>query len=137
VGLKATHCLADFVRELKKTSSVWTTDHHDRYCQWQAGYSAFTVSPTHRHPRKGYIAAQEEHHRTLSFVDKLKQLLERNGVEWFWHPSRVPVDCKCIPGVSRARPPANIYQPSGLRRTESQSRRMGKFWVVTRVDGVS
>src|SRR3954470_19541969 len=60
VGLKATHCLVDFVRELKKTSSVWTTHHHDRYFQWQEGYSAFTVSHTHRRLIKGYIAAQEE-----------------------------------------------------------------------------
>ena len=82
VGLKATHCLADFVRELKKASSVWTTDHHDRYFHWQEGYAAFTVSHTHRDPLKGYIAGQEEHHRTLNFMDELKQLLEKNGVEY-------------------------------------------------------
>ncbi|HSU52657.1 MAG TPA: IS200/IS605 family transposase [Candidatus Dormibacteraeota bacterium] len=82
VGLKATHCLADFVRELKKASSVWIIDHHDTYFRWQEGYSAFTVSHTHRDPVKGYIAGQEEHPRTLSFVDELKQLLRRNGVEY-------------------------------------------------------
>jgi putative transposase len=26
VGLKATHCLADFMRELKKASSAWAAD---------------------------------------------------------------------------------------------------------------
>ncbi len=82
VGLKATHCLADFVRELKKASSVWATDHHDRYFQWQEGYAAFTVSQTHRDPLKSYIAGQEQHHRTLNFMDELKQLLARNGVEY-------------------------------------------------------
>ena len=82
VGLKATHCLADFVRELKKASSVWTTDYHDRYFQWQEGYAAFTGSHTHRDPLKRYIAGQEEHHRTLNFMDELKQLLEKNGVEY-------------------------------------------------------
>jgi putative transposase len=40
------------------------------------------VSRTHQDPIKGYMAGQEEHHRTLSFVDELKQLLERNGVEY-------------------------------------------------------
>ena len=49
VGLKATHCLADFMRELKKASSVWV---HETIGQgdfaWQEGYSAFTVSPTAR-----------------------------------------------------------------------------------------
>jgi hypothetical protein len=36
----------------------------------------------YRDPIKGEIADQEEHHRTLSFVDELKQLLGRNGVEY-------------------------------------------------------
>jgi hypothetical protein len=42
----------------------------------------FDQCPIARDPIKGYIAGQEEHHRTLSFVDELKQLLERNGVEY-------------------------------------------------------
>ena len=80
VGLKATHCLADFVRELKKASSIWAAENHDSFFEWQEGYSAFTTSHTHRDPLKGYISGQEEHHRTLSFAQELKQLLERNGV---------------------------------------------------------
>ena len=80
VGLKATHCLADFVRELKKASSIWAAENHDGFFEWQEGYSAFTASHTHRDPLKGYISGQEERHRTLSFVEELKQLLERNGV---------------------------------------------------------
>jgi hypothetical protein len=28
-GLKTTHCLADFARELKKASSVWAAEHGD------------------------------------------------------------------------------------------------------------
>jgi REP element-mobilizing transposase RayT len=46
VGLKATHCLADVMRELKKASSTWV---HNEIClstfEWQTGYAAFTVSP--------------------------------------------------------------------------------------------
>lgn len=80
--VKATHCLADFLRELKKASSVWAADNHDRFFQWQDGYSAFSASHTHRDALKAYIAGQEEHHRALSFVEELKQLLEKNGVEY-------------------------------------------------------
>jgi hypothetical protein len=29
-----------------------------------------------------YIENQEEHHRTADFVDELKRLLERDGVEY-------------------------------------------------------
>jgi REP element-mobilizing transposase RayT len=46
VGLKATHCLADVLRELKKASSVWVHEQVGvREFAWQEGYAAFTVSP--------------------------------------------------------------------------------------------
>jgi len=49
VGLKSTHCLADFMRELKKSSSSWVHDEIGaKKFAWQEGYSAFTVSPTAR-----------------------------------------------------------------------------------------
>jgi hypothetical protein len=83
VGLKATHCLADEMRELKKASSVWA---HDEIgagnFAWQEGYSAFTVSPTAREQVRGYIQRQEEHHRTKSFREELIELLEKSGVEY-------------------------------------------------------
>ena len=83
VGLKATHCLADFMRELKKASSVWVHDEIrlDSFA-WQAGYAAFTVSATARDAVKTYIANQEEHHRVKSFREELIEMLERTGVEY-------------------------------------------------------
>ena len=45
VGLKATHCLADVMRELKKASSAWVHEQIGvRTFAWQEGYAAFTVS---------------------------------------------------------------------------------------------
>ena len=83
VGLKATHCLADFMRELKKASSVWVHDEIrlDSFA-WQEGYAAFTVSATARDAVKSYIANQEEHHRVKSFREELIEMLERAGVEY-------------------------------------------------------
>jgi hypothetical protein len=82
VGLKATHCLADVMRELKKASSVWV---HDEIgagnFSWQEGYSAFTVSPAREQVRR-YIKRQEEHHRTKSFREELIELLEKSGIEY-------------------------------------------------------
>jgi putative transposase len=83
VGLRATHCLADFMRELKKASSNWVNDEiglSEFY--WQEGYSAFTVSATARADVKRYIANQEEHHRKISFKDELIAMLERAGIEY-------------------------------------------------------
>ena len=83
IGLKATHCLAAFMRELKKASSVWVHDEiGDRVFAWQEGYSAFTVSPTARPAVKGYIARQAEHHRTQDSRDELEEMLHRAGVEF-------------------------------------------------------
>ena len=82
VGLRATHCLADFMQELKKASSTWAAEQHDQDFRWQEGYAAFTVSWTHREPVRNYIATQEEHHRKTDFVSELRQLLEKNGVKY-------------------------------------------------------
>ena len=82
VGLRASHCLADFVREVKKASSAWVKAKHDSQFGWQDGYAAFSASATHLAAIRDYIAKQEEHHRKLGFVDELKQLLERNQVHY-------------------------------------------------------
>ena len=83
VGLKSTHCLADFVRELKKASSVWV---HDEMriagFAWQEGYAAFTVSATARDAVREYIAHQAEHHRGKTFPEELVEMLERAGVKY-------------------------------------------------------
>ena len=45
LGLKATHTLADVVRQMKRGSSVWIHQHSVEKFAWQEGYGAFTVSP--------------------------------------------------------------------------------------------
>ena len=83
VGLKSTHCLADFMRELKKSSSAWV--HNEiglAEFAWQEGYGAFTVGPRSRGGVKRYIANQEEHHRKRSSEEELVHLLKQAGVEF-------------------------------------------------------
>ncbi len=82
VGLNATHKLADFMRELKKATSPWAAKESGERFAWQEGYAAFTASWTHRDALKKYIVGQEEHHKKLDFVQELKRLLKRNGVEY-------------------------------------------------------
>jgi hypothetical protein len=83
VGLKATHCLADVMRELKKASSAWV---HDELgilgFAWQEGYAAFTVSATAREAVRSYIARQEEHHRVRSFREEVVEMLEKAGITY-------------------------------------------------------
>jgi REP element-mobilizing transposase RayT len=86
VGLRATHRLADIVRELKKASSAWVHEHIPLPSfAWQEGYAAFTVSAGARQVVQEYIANQEDHHRTRSFREEVIEMLEKAGIEYDPH----------------------------------------------------
>src|SRR5687768_17610934 len=71
IGLRATHCLADVMRDLKANSSRWVRDEVRRSTfSWQEGYGAFTVSAQMLGQVKEYIRRQEEHHRVRSFQEE-------------------------------------------------------------------
>jgi REP element-mobilizing transposase RayT len=83
IGLKPTHCLSDFMRELKKASSVWVVEKmSQKQFHWQEGYAAFTVSPSARESVQRYIAGQEEHHRAKTFREELVEFLKKSGMEY-------------------------------------------------------
>jgi REP element-mobilizing transposase RayT len=81
MGLRATHCLADAIRDVKAVSSRWV--HEEMRIlkfQWQEGYGAFTVSPSQRGQMCEYIGKQAEHHRHRTFQEEYVEFLERCGV---------------------------------------------------------
>lgn len=83
LGLKATHCLSNLMRDLKRVSSAWvheTIGEHD--FQWQDGYGAFTVSVSMLESVCHYTANQEEHHRKKTFQEEYVELLKRNEVQY-------------------------------------------------------
>ena len=82
IGLKTTHCLADFVREFKKASSVWAASQVEPSFAWQEGYSVFTVSASMKETVGQYIDRQPEHHRRRSFAEELVQLLRKHGIDY-------------------------------------------------------
>src|SRR5262245_54303679 len=61
--------VAVLIREIKRESSKWLKNKGPslRNFFWQAGYGAFSVSPSHVEALKQYIANQEQHHRNESF----------------------------------------------------------------------
>jgi REP element-mobilizing transposase RayT len=83
VGLRATHCLAEVLREIKRSSSQWVheTIGLDGF-SWQEGYGAFTVSASGVASVKQYIFKQEEHHRKRTFQEEYVEFLRRSGVEY-------------------------------------------------------
>ena len=83
--LSRKHALMKIVEEVKKSSSRWMkTDDGtgNRRFQWQAGYSAFSVSQSGMEEVRRYILDQEQHHRKLSFQDELRTLLNRYAIEF-------------------------------------------------------
>jgi len=74
--------LAEWVKELKRASSLWAKKKSQQWnlFQWQAGYGAFSVSQSQKQRVREYISNQEEHHRRLSFQDELRRLPKKHGV---------------------------------------------------------
>ena len=72
------------VEEVKKSSSKWIKTKGEQFqgFYWQSGYGAFSVSPSMVHSVKRYIANQEEHHRTMTFQEEFRKILEKHGIEF-------------------------------------------------------
>ena len=82
-GLRATHCLADVLRNLKAGSSAWIHEELKLHgFAWQEGYGAFTVSASSLEQVRGYVLHQEEHHRLKTFQEEYVEMLKRGLVEW-------------------------------------------------------
>src|ERR1700694_1706648 len=64
-GFKATHFVADIVREVKKASSVWSSQRFAAFA-WQTGYAAFSVGSEQMESVRAYIINQERHHANVS-----------------------------------------------------------------------
>ena len=83
VGLRATHALADVLREIKHTSSEWVHKSIGvRDFGWQEGYGAFTVSASKIPDVKDYIATQEAHHRKKTFQEEYLEFLQKHEVDY-------------------------------------------------------
>jgi REP element-mobilizing transposase RayT len=85
VRLRPDIALSDLVRLVKANSSKWVNERGltggGRFA-WQAGYGAFTVSPSQLPALIGYVERQEEHHRLRPFREELVAILEKHGVEY-------------------------------------------------------
>ena len=83
IGLRATHCLADVMREVKCVTSRWVHEEiGDRAFEWQEGYGGFTVGAPQCAAVCEYIARQEEHHRQRTYQEEYIEFLQRGGVEY-------------------------------------------------------
>jgi putative transposase len=75
--------LADFMREVKASSSLWMKDSglFPLFNGWAEGYGSFTCSYIDLGRLIDYVKNQQEHHRKKSFEDEYKSLLIESGVK--------------------------------------------------------
>ena len=75
---------AEVLEKIKKTSSAWIKHQGDQYAGfcWQAGYGGFSVGWSQLEELVRYIDCQEEHHRTQTFQEEYRSLLQKYQVEF-------------------------------------------------------
>ncbi|MBL8189989.1 MAG: IS200/IS605 family transposase [Acidobacteria bacterium] len=84
VSLNQNHCIADFMRELKASTSKWVNQSGfipTRF-EWQREYAAFSVTPSLKETVRRYIQRQEEHHREQNFEEEFIALLNAHQIEY-------------------------------------------------------
>jgi len=82
--LAKTLSVSDFIKELKRATSAWVKDEFPKLqaFYWQAGYGAFSASPSHVDALQEYIRNQKQHHRNESFQDEFRRLLRKYEIEF-------------------------------------------------------
>jgi len=82
--------LADYVREIKVSSSKWMkqSGFFPKFSGWGIKYCALTYSFKEKDVIVNYIKRQEEHHQKESFHEEIKRIFKENGLnleeKWFW-----------------------------------------------------
>jgi len=76
--------IAKAVILIKGGSSKWVHDTFSKYraCEWQEGYSAFSVSTSQMDKTVAYIQNQKDHHRKKTFKEEFRELLDKHGIEY-------------------------------------------------------
>lgn len=83
VGLKSSHRLDYFMRDLKADSSEWVhREIGEKKFGWQKGYAAISVSPSNLKGVGKYVQTQAAHHRRRTFQEELLEILKASGIDY-------------------------------------------------------
>jgi len=75
---------ADLLEKIKKTSSAWIKAQGEQYASffWQGGYGDSSIGWSQSEDLVRYIDRQEQHHRTQTFQEEYRTLLQKYRVEF-------------------------------------------------------
>ena len=84
VRIPAKIAVSEFVGRVKANTSKHINESRDAELSfhWQGGYGAFSVSPSKKQSVISYIENQMEHHRSASFQDEFRLLLDKHEIEY-------------------------------------------------------
>lgn len=83
-SLSRTCAVAEMVKEIKRGASIWIKQ-RDRSMgdfAWQGGYGVFSIGFSQLEAVRRYIDEQEQHHRSVSFQEEFRRLLDRYRVAY-------------------------------------------------------
>lgn len=82
LDLHPTVALADMVKTIKQSSSkrLSETNYLPLFEGWASEYYACSVSPSHVEAVKGYIAGQQEHHKSKDYVNEVEDFVTKMGL---------------------------------------------------------
>ncbi len=81
IRIRTDTTVASVARDLKANASRWMHEQGVGAFEWQNGYAAFSVSESVAPRVVAYIKSQREHHRVVGFMDELREICRRHGVE--------------------------------------------------------
>ena len=85
VQLPPTVAVANMVHDIKITAYNFCRQHPEmfpHFAGWAESYCALTKGETEKDKIINYIKGQKEHHKTVSYQDELKAMLEEAGVPY-------------------------------------------------------
>ena len=83
-GMKPTCCIADLIREIKKSATVFIKENRfaKNEFRWQAGYGVFSYGRAQLSMIINYIGKQKEHHRKKTFKEEYLEFLNEYGIDF-------------------------------------------------------
>jgi REP element-mobilizing transposase RayT len=74
---------ADFMRELKVSTSVWMKSKNlfPLFKGWSEGYGSFTCSYRDLEGLIEYVKNQQHHHQKITFEDEYRRLISESGLD--------------------------------------------------------
>jgi REP element-mobilizing transposase RayT len=83
IDVHASIAYADFIRELKVSTSVWMKSKNlfPLFKGWSEGYGSFTCSYRDLEGLIEYVKNQQQHHQKTTFEDEYKRLISESGLD--------------------------------------------------------